>query len=228
MNGLHTHPFRLTLLSTSLAALLLLAGGAHGQQLYRSVGPDGRVTYSDKPPATANASPGGSGASAASSNAAGNGSLPYALRQVVQRYPVTLYASADCAPCNSGRNLLINRGVPFSEKTVSSNDDVEALKRLTGGEASVPLLTIGSQQLKGYSDADWSQYLDAAGYPKTSQLPASYRRPEVTPMVGVQSPVTAGAPETPATSEVVDTAPAAPSPSVAPERTTDNPAGIRF
>ena len=34
------------------AALALLAGHAH-TQVYRVVGPDGRVTFSDKPPASA-------------------------------------------------------------------------------------------------------------------------------------------------------------------------------
>ena len=42
--------------------------------------------------------------------------------------------------------MLSARGVPFTEKTVTSNEDVEALKRL-GGTSSVPFLTIGGQQL---------------------------------------------------------------------------------
>jgi hypothetical protein len=46
----------------------------------------------------------------------------------------------------------------------------------------LPVLTIGSQQLKGYQSNDWQGYLDAAGYPKTSALPASYRNPASTPL----------------------------------------------
>lgn len=203
-------------------AALLLAGTAQAQ-LYRSVGPDGRVTYSDRPPATANSKP----AASSAAGAAGGGStdiasLPYELRQVSQRYPVTLYVSKDCVPCNSGRNLLINRGVPFSEKTISTNDDIEALQRLAGGDASVPLLTIGGQQLKGFSDADWSKYLDAAGYPKTSQLPSSYRPPVATPLVVKQAAAT------PATTAPAASEPEPATPSIAPERSISNPAGIRF
>lgn len=208
-------------MATGLAALLL-AGGVHAQ-LYRSVGPDGRVTYSDKPPAAANAPANGSAAPAdrAASSSAG---LPYQLRQTVQRYPVTLYTSKDCAPCNSGRNLLINRGVPFTEKTISTSDDIAALQRLTGQGSSVPLLTIGSQHLQGYADADWSQYLDAAGYPKTSQLPGGYQRPAATPMVAVQ-PAPA-APASPGSAPAPESDPG--NPSVAPQRTDTNPTGIRF
>ncbi|WP_423455590.1 glutaredoxin family protein [Ottowia sp. VDI28] len=200
---------------------LLLAGAAQAQ-LYRSVGPDGRVTYSDKPPA-ANTSTNGAGAAPANRAGSGNASLPYQLRQIAERYPVTLYASTDCAPCNSGRNLLVNRGVPFTEKTISTNDDILALQRLTGQGSNVPLLTIGRQHLQGYSDADWSQYLDAAGYPKTSQLPSSYQRPAATPMVAVQPAQAAGSPASASAPEAAPT-----DPSVAPTPTETNPTGIRF
>ena len=40
----------------------------------------------------------------------------------------------------------------------------------------------GGQQLKGYSDLEWKQYLDAAGYPKSSQLPSGYRNPPAAPL----------------------------------------------
>jgi len=39
---------------------------------------------------------------------------------------------------------------------VSSQDDGEALKRLAG-EAALPLLNIGSQRLKGFSEPEWTQ-----------------------------------------------------------------------
>ena len=149
--------------------------------------------------------------------------LPYQLNQTVQRYPVTLYTSSTCAPCNSGRNLLSNRGVPFTEKTVETNDDIAALQRLAGNN-SLPLLTIGGQQLTGFSDSEWSQYLDAAGYPKASQLPASYRRPAATPLVAR----TAAAAPAAQAAEPAEPAPAPAGPSVAPQRTTTNPTGIRF
>lgn len=202
------------LLATAVGALLLV-GAAHAQ-VYRVVGPDGKVTFSDKPPAQA-AQPAASGRAAASG---GGAALPYQLNQTVQRYPVTLYTSSTCAPCNSGRNLLVNRGVPFTEKTVETNDDIAALQRLAGNN-SLPLLTIGGQQLKGFSDSEWSQYLDAAGYPKASQLPASYRRAAATPLVArTAAPAPAAEP--------AEAAPAPAEPSLAPQRTSTNPTGIRF
>lgn len=214
----HRRSVPAALSATACAALagLLLAGAAQAQ-VYRVVGADGMVSFSDKPPAQGGREP---AAGAATDSGGNTGALPYQLAQTAQRYPVTLYTGKDCAPCNSGRNLLVNRGVPFSEKTVDTNDDLAALQRLSGS-TELPVLTIGGQRLKGYADGDWSQYLDAAGYPKTSQLPASYRRPAARPLTtpraaapaAAASNSDAAAPTTPGT---------AAQPSVAP------PSGIRF
>lgn len=200
-----------------LPLLALMALPVLAQGVYRIVGPDGRVTFSDQPPPTeAQARP--AGAKGAASSATGGGQLPYELRQVTSRYPVTLYTSKECAPCNSGRNLLNARGIPYTEKTITTAQDAEALKRLNS-DGSMPLLTIGGQQIKGYSDGEWSQYLDAAGYPKQSQLPSSYQRPAPSPLVAVK-PVEVATPKSTTTA----TSPAAVP--VAPPVT--NPAGIRF
>ena len=195
-----------------LLSLPLLAQG-----VYRIVGPDGRVTFSDQPPPT-EAQPRTAGAKGTASTTAGGGQLAYELRQVTSRYPVTLYTSKECAPCNSGRNLLNARGIPYTEKTITTAQDAEVLKRLNS-DGSMPFLTIGGQQIKGYSDGEWSQYLDAAGYPKQSQLPSGYQRPAPSPLVAVK-PVEVATPKSTSTA----TSPAAVP--VAPPVT--NPAGIRF
>lgn len=205
--------------AAAAAACTLLALAAQAQQVYRIVGPDGRVTFSDRPPAA--------GAEAAPAGAAAQGSgdaLPYQLRQIAARFPVTLYTGSDCAPCDGARNLLVNRGVPFTERTVGSNEDIEALRRLSG-ESSLPFGTIGRQQLKGFSDSEWSQYLDAAGYPRQSQLPPGYRRPPATPLVAVQArPAAPEAGSAPAAPAARPAAPATPPAG----RTPANPAGIIF
>ena len=203
-----------------IAACTLLAGVtvvSTAQTVYRIVGADGKVTYSDKPPAETRvkvtSGAGGSGGGVATA------SLPFELRQVAQKYPVTLYTGENCGPCQSARSMLITRGVPFTEKTVITVEDSQALTRLSG-ENSLPFGTIGGQQLKGFSDAEWTQFLNAAGYPATSVLPSSYRPPAATPLVTV-----AAAPNTTA-------APAAPvraaAPATQPSPAAANPSGIRF
>jgi glutaredoxin len=209
-----------------MAVAILLAGFAAcagAQQVYRIVGPDGRITFSDKPPAD----PGTRGAAAAPLRGGAEGSgatLPFELRQAATRYPVTLYSGPDCPPCNSARSFLASRGIPFAERTVSTQEDLVALHRLSG-RTTLPFLTIGAQQLLGFSDLEWTQFLDAAGYPKTSQLPPGYRAPAPLPLVTAAAPQPATAPplQAPAGAQ-----PRAPQPAPAPAPAGSNPAGIQF
>ena len=147
---------------------------------YKVIDANGRVTYTDRPPVTSNDRIQPMRATGGPAAAASN--LPFELRQIAERYPVTLFTGEACEPCLSGKTLLRQRGIPFSEKTVKTDADIAAFKR---AEASgeLPVLRIGAQQLKGYNDAEWVSYLDAAGYPKQSQLPSSYKAPEPTPLV---------------------------------------------
>ncbi|MBT2334784.1 glutaredoxin family protein [Variovorax paradoxus] len=199
-------------------ALLLIAAGAMAQPIYRNVDKNGKVTYSDRAP-TASTEP--AAAPQAGIVPPANAGLPYELRQVAQRYPVTLYSSEECPPCGTARSLLVTRGIPFEERTVKSSQDVEALQRLSS-QASLPLLTIGSQQLKGFSDAEWSQYLDAAGYPKSNSLPADYRNPPARPLVALQPAPAAREP-----APLAQPAPA-PQPPAPSGPSPSNPAGIKF
>lgn len=202
-----------------IAATFACAGLASAQ-VYRIVGPDGKVTFSDRPPVDAKATP-------AKSLAIGGGggtptaSLPLEVRQAAGRYPVSLYTAADCAPCESARGYLRQRGVPYTEYTVSTREDFAALKRVSGG-GNLPFMTLGAQHVPGFSEAEWSQFFDAAGYPKTSQLPPSYRNAAARPLVAVQEAAAPAARA--ATAQQPQSADAAPTPGPA----ADNPAGIRF
>ena len=189
------------------------------QNVYRIVGTDGKVTFSDKPPVEANAKTSLGTASSGGGNVSSQ--LPFELRQVAQKYPVTLYTGDNCSPCQSARAMLSSRGVPFTEKTVNTNDDAQALQRLSG-DNSLPFATIGGQQLKGYSDSEWTQFLNAAGYPATSILSANYRQGAATPMVAVSAAPNAEA----SASRAARAAQSAPVAAPAPAAT--NPAGIRF
>lgn len=210
-------------LSTVALLACVLLPPVLAQGVYRIVGPDGKVSFSDQPPpASTQARPVGSTTTAGAPAGAGS-QLPFELRQISGRYPVTLYTSRDCAPCNSGRNLLNARGIPYSERTVETPQDGEALKRLSG-ETSLPFLTIGTQRIKGYSDSEWTQFLDAAGYPKQSTLPSSYRRPAAIPLVAAQTENPATRPATAGTSAITPAAPAEVPVTPPPQ----NPAGIRF
>jgi len=208
----------------ALAALAVgtaLAAGLAEAQVFRIVGPDGKVTFSDRPPPDAKAVPaptvtmGGGAATPASS-------LPLEVRNAASRYPVTLYTAANCAPCDAGRSYLRQRGIPYTESTVTKSEDFAALQRLSGN-SNLPFLTIGAQHVPGFAEGEWSQYFDAAGYPRSSQLPSGYRFAEPQPLVAVQAAPAPAQQQRPAAAP--QRAQATPNPD---RPNADNPAGIRF
>ena len=205
----------------------LLATATQAQQVHRIVGPDGKVTFSDRAPEDKKAK--STVLSTASGGAASNPALPTELRQIASRFPVTLYTGESCSPCQQARQLLVQRGVPFTERSVNTNDDLDALRRLSG-ESALPFGTIGRQQLKGYSDAEWTQYLDAAGYPAQTRLPRGYTQPAATPLAPTKAPA-ASAPDAPQEAASAPTGRLrrqAPPPPPPGGPTPSNPAGIRF
>lgn len=164
-----------TLLALAAALATLAAPSAHA--LYKVVHPDGRISYSDRPPEQAS-----SGKSAArvtsvtpGSSALNDVALPYEVRQASLRFPVTLYTAEGCDPCMQARELLVRRGIPFSERKASTPADRAAWKSTTGS-TEAPVLAVGGERVPGFNAASWNSTLDAAGYPATSKLPSTYRQ----------------------------------------------------
>jgi glutaredoxin len=178
----------------SLALLTISALPAWAQQ-YKVVGPDGSVTYTDRPPVEANFRVTAMGRNATPTTVTADNSLPAELRQAVQRYPVTLYSALDCGPCDNARRLLQQRGIPYSERRIATEEDALALERAVGGR-TLPAMNVGSQQARGFSETDWVAFLDAAGYPRESKLPRNWPVPAPVPMVerAAVAPARAAAP----------------------------------
>ncbi len=191
----------------AVAGLLVMLAPGAAWALYKVVGPDGKVTYTDRAPSDRSAK-----ALKTVSGGTPIANLPYALRQVAERYPVVLYTGNACMPCDNARALLTGRGIPFDELTVTSNDDITAYQRKEGTD-QLPLLRIGNQQLPGLSTQDWNSYLDTAGYPASSQLPANYTWPGPTPLTAPKPAAS------PSAAEPADTPPAS---------TDTAPKGFRF
>jgi glutaredoxin len=188
-----------------LAPLLLLPVLAQAQ-MYRWVDDGGKVHYSDQAPAS------GAKNVQKQSMSAGQGSsasLPYALQQAVRDFPVTLYTSEVCKEtCVRARELLNQRGVPYSEVTVTDEADLAQLKKLSG-DSVVPVMTVGREVYKGFESGAYKAALDSAGYPTSSLLPPGVlARQPVTKPVQKAVPAAAEAEGKPATAsqETTDTA----------------------
>ena len=159
---LPTRPaLRLALLASTLLANTL----ANAQTTYRWIDPTtgGTVISDQKPP------PGAKQIIQRGGEPSGEQRLSYAMRQAAEKFPVTLYTSATCIDeCKQAREMLNWRGIPFTEKMLKNQEEVDALGKLLGGEASVPSLFVGQQSFKGFEFGAWTNLLDLAGYPKTA------------------------------------------------------------
>jgi len=163
----------------TLAIGFLLAAASAQAQLYKWVAPDGTVSYSDKPPPS-------NAAKVERKSYGGNtpslDDLPFEVANAARGNPVTLYAGPNCAPCDFGRKMLTERGIPFSEKTVATNDDISQLSKVTGA-LQLPVLTVGRNKQMGFSADQWNSALTSAGYPTSNKLPKSYKNPSAEPLV---------------------------------------------
>ena len=166
-------PFRLRgvhCLSGLLIGLLLCSGYAQAQgQVFKWVGPDGKVNYGDSPPANQRAEK-----KSLTANVFDNSSLPFAVAEAARLHPVTFIAAKDCAPCDAGRRHLEARGIPFTEKSVATNADIALLG---AARAELPQLTIGRDKLTGFDAGAWDARLSAAGYPASNKLSSNHRNP---------------------------------------------------
>jgi hypothetical protein len=154
-------------MKTASLLALAVAGALAAQslaaaQLYRWVDDKGNVEWRDTPPPpTAKTVE----QRTLGMNTIQTSTLPYSVQQAVKNFPVTLW-TFDCGePCDKARGHLARRGVPFAQQ--NPQKEPEALKKLSGS-TEVPLLLVGSKQLKGYLETDWDAALDAAGYPRTA------------------------------------------------------------
>jgi hypothetical protein len=156
-----------------LMSLLMLAN-VHAAELYRSIDKDGKVHYSDSPL---------TGTEDVEQLKLGkeptpDENLPYESQRARQNFPVTFYAFPECgSACQLGRDLLSKRGIPFTEKSLVKQEDVDAFRK-DSGDSRLPALTVGKTWLKGFQAEQWNKELDFAGYPKSN---LTYRPRPLTP-----------------------------------------------
>lgn len=196
-------------------ALLLCTTGASAQ-MFKWTDAKGVVHFSDQPP------PPGSDRKVEQKAFGGSGErtqLPYALAEAVRKSPVVLYTTPACVACDQGRTMLMQRGIPFAEKTVVSNDDQVKLAE-AGGTGQVPLLLVGGAKRIGFDAGSWSDALNDAAYPKQRMLPRNYQNPAAEPA--------APAPAKVERSLARDVAPDAPAPRPKAAPPSDTPPGFRF
>jgi glutaredoxin len=193
----------------AVAGLVVMLAALPAAAQYKIIGPDGKVTYTDQPPADPKVKIKRMGASGSTDEP--DQPLPFAIANAVRSAPVTLYTSLSCSPCAQGRQLLQNRGIPFSERTVSTEADLETLKTL-GMENNFPVLEVGRNRISGYGSEQWNGALTSAGYPAQTTLPTGFQTGKASALAP-QSSSPAPAPAVRRTAANTPDTPATPPPS---------------
>lgn len=150
---------RLTML---LAVIFFSIPLAHAGKYYKWVDKNGGVSYHDQPPSE-------SGYRVEEKDLDVRHEPAQRVPQsVVDKFPVVLYSTTNCGPCDSARNYLKNRGVPFKEKNVQGNAKLQQELMTKSGGISVPTIMVGTKVMRGYIETLLQGELDDAGYPKTA------------------------------------------------------------
>ena len=144
--------------------MLLAARPAFAAKLYKWVDQHGNVSYQDQPP------PADKGKVeeryvGERAPAAGNGGSADAAAAAA---PVVLYSTAKCTSCDYARAYLRGRGVPYVEKNVQTDRELQKELLQKTGQLAVPTIMVGSKVMQEYSQAWLESELDQAGYPKAA------------------------------------------------------------
>ena len=136
---------RRLLLCLLLQVSVFGAGTVSGAQVYRWVGEDGTIHFSDKPPSEQGAKDlqiksyeGAANISVVPGQAANNGPT------------VKILSTTWCGVCKKAKTYLSQKGVAFREYDVERNEaGRREYKRLNG--KGVPIILVGDQRMDGFS-----------------------------------------------------------------------------
>lgn len=149
-------PHRLLFFAFALASQLA------GAQPYKWVDAQGRTHYGDRPPAEAKARPVTAAintyAGAPALNAAGTPAAKAGLRE-----SMVIYTTPTCGYCRAAKAHMGRRGIPYTERDVTTSESYEREFRQKGGRG-VPLIVAGSRTLSGYSAESLEELLKVSGY----------------------------------------------------------------
>lgn len=151
-----------------MIALSLVAPPGWADTLYKSVGPDGKVIYSDKPPSDGQIEKIVEYAPDPSSPLPDyvprfKPELEKRLQQQATKAPasaetVRLFTAAWCGFCRKAKAYLTKQQVAFTEYNVETPEGLEALASIGGGHG-VPILFWRGKKVYGFSEAGYETFL---------------------------------------------------------------------
>lgn len=159
-----------------LVIAMLVISSAHAapgaQTLYKSVGPDGKIDYSDRPPTDGHIEKTMQFENLPSSAVPGlSSSYVEQLRRLKASQAasapsrgVVLYAASWCGYCRSARAYLAKRGIAYQEIDIDTTRGKSEFAQ-TGGGGGVPLLIAADQRVQGFSAPAYDAFFAALKLP---------------------------------------------------------------
>ncbi len=147
-------------------ATFAIAPVADAQTVYKSVGPDGKVVYSDSPPVD------GKNARQLKFDKLPASPLPAPARAAVDQHrragstampatsDVVLYSASWCGYCMAAKSWLGSRGIAYREIDIDTDSGRAYFTRAGGGDG-IPLLVAGGQRVQGFSPAAYDALFPA-------------------------------------------------------------------
>ncbi|MDH2917207.1 MAG: glutaredoxin family protein, partial [Gallionella sp.] len=128
-----------------------LSAQSQAGELYRSIDSSGKVHYSDRPLAgTEDVERLKLG-----SEPTPDEGLPYETQKAKQFFPVTLYVFDECGtPCKEARQLLKDRGIPFTEKNLVTKEEMDEFRKSSQSNQA-PAMTLGKAWVRGFLASEW-------------------------------------------------------------------------
>jgi glutaredoxin len=143
--------------------LMLAASMAQAQQIYRWVDANGRVQYSEKPPAGAQSSTVQQRVSSVGGNAGAAAKGGSAAQPAAAKAAVKMYATDWCGYCRQARQFFARNGIAYTELDIEKSQAAMAEYKGLGGRG-VPVILVGSQRMNGYGEERLVQMLKAGGH----------------------------------------------------------------
>ena len=149
---------------------VFLAVAAQAETLYKVVGPDGKTTYTDRPPTDAKSKTTTLQFADAPSTPLPDSVLKYqaALQKSMQSRlaqarnvnaigATTLYSASWCGYCKKAKAYLRANGIRYSEFDIDTADGGVAYFE-AGGRRGVPLLLADGKRIEGFSDGSYDNF----------------------------------------------------------------------
>lgn len=158
-NPVRPRRVRTATVAVAMIAMLASATGAWAQKLYKSVGPDGKIIYGDRPPAEGRVEKSMSFDNLpASSLPANTASYVEQLRRLreggaaaVPTGDVLLFSAKWCGYCTKAKAYLTSKSIAYREVDIDSPAGMASFAQAGGAGGGIPFLVASGKHLRGFT-----------------------------------------------------------------------------